>query len=113
MKNRLSELSGSEKASATRIINTLEKRIEKYRHGSRPVGEWAFSVAFYIYTEGVAQVESLSHEILAEHLDRLAPFGEVFCCSASEATEAVETALSQLGLLNSARKRTPTEFQRR
>jgi hypothetical protein len=113
MKNRLSEVPGNEKASATRIINTLEKRIEKYRHHSRPVGEWAFSVAFYIYAEGVARVESLSHEILAEHLDRLAPFGEVFCCSVSEATEAVETALSQLGLLNSARKQTPAEFQRR
>ena len=29
---------------------------------------------------------------------------EVFCCSVSEATEAVESALSQLELLHSARK---------
>ena len=104
MKNRLSELSGSEKGSATRIVNTLEKRIERYRHHNRPVGEWQFRVAFY--TEGVAEVELLSHKILAEHLDRLAPFGEVFCCSVSEATEAVESALSQLGVLHSARKET-------
>jgi hypothetical protein len=102
MKNRLSELSGTEKGSVTRKIKTLEKRIERYRHHNRPVGEWQFGVAFY--TEGVAEVELLSHEILAEHLDRLAPFGEVFSCSVSEATEAVESALSQLGVLHSARK---------
>ena len=102
MKNRLSELSGSEKGSATRIVNNLEERIERYRHYNRPVGEWQFRVIFY--TECAGQVELLSHKILEEHLDRLAPFGEVFCCSVSVATEAVETVLSQLGLLNSARK---------
>ena len=104
MTNLLSELSGSEKGSVTRKIKTLEKRIERYRHHNRPEGEWEFRVAFY--TEGVAEVELLSHKILAEHLDRLAPFGEVFCCSVSEATEAVESALSQLGVLHSARKET-------
>jgi hypothetical protein len=104
IKNRLSELADIEKGSATRIANTLEKRIERYRHHNRQVGEWEFRVAFY--TEGVAEAESLSHKILAERLDKLAPFGEVFCCSVSEATKAVETALSQLGLLHSARKAT-------
>jgi hypothetical protein len=101
---RLSKLSGSEKGSSTRIVNTLEKRIERYRHHNRPVGEWQFRIAFY--TEGVAEVELISHKILAERLDKLAPFGEVFCCSVSEATEAVETALSKLGLLHSVRKET-------
>ena len=101
LKNRHSELAGSEKGSATRIVNTLEKRIERYRHHNRPVGRWQFRFAFY--TEGVAEVELLSHKILADHLDKLAPFGEVFCCSVLEAKEAVETALSHLGLLHSAR----------
>ncbi|HLD14219.1 MAG TPA: hypothetical protein VJB18_05830 [Burkholderiales bacterium] len=104
VKNRLSELTDSEKGSATRIVNTLKKRIEKYRHHNRPAGEWQFRVAFY--TEGVAEIELLTHKILAERLDKLAPFGEVFCCSVSEATEAVETALSRLGLLHSVRKET-------
>ena len=104
LKNCLSKLCGTEKGSVTRKIKTLEKRIEKYRHHNQPVGEWQLRVTFY--TEGVAEVELLSHKFLAEHLDRLAPFGEVFCCSLSEATEAVETALSQLGLLHSARKQT-------
>ena len=65
---------------------------------------WQFSTAFF--TERAEQVELLSHEILEDHLDKTAPFGEVFCCSVSEATEAVETALRQLGLLHSARKET-------
>src|SRR6266699_2759379 len=43
---------------------------------------------------------------LAKRIDKEAPFGEVFCCSVSEATEAVETALRQLGLLDSAKKGT-------
>ncbi len=104
LKNRLNELSGSEKGSATRIVNNLEKRIEKYRHYNQPVGEWQFRVVFY--TKCAEQVELLSHKILEKHLDKLAPFGEVFCCSVSVATEAVETVLGQLGLLHSARKET-------
>ena len=104
VRSRLNELVDSEKGSATRIANTLEKRLERYRHRNRQVGTWQFRIAFF--TKGVAEVESLSHIILAEHLDKLAPFGEVFCCSVSEATKAVEAALSQLGLLHSARKAT-------
>ena len=100
----LNELVGSEKGSATRIANTREKRLERYRDRNRRVGTWQFRIAFF--TKGVAEVESLSHKLLAEHLDKLAPFGEVFCCSVSEATKAVEAALTQLGLLHSARKAT-------
>ncbi len=110
MKNRLGELSSSEKASVTRKVKNLEKRIKQYRHYNR-LGDWQFSAAYY--TENAGRVESLSHEILAERLDNLAPFGEVFCCSVSEATEAVETALSQLGLLHSAWKETQLRDSRR
>jgi hypothetical protein len=104
LKSRLSEISGTEKGSVTRKIRTLEMRIEKFRHYNRPIGHWQFRVAFY--TEGVAEVEVLSHRILADRLDRTAPFGEVFSCSLSEATEAVEKALSELGLLHLVRKET-------
>jgi hypothetical protein len=104
LRSRISEFSGTEKGSVSQKIKTLEKRLERYRHYNRPAGEWHFRVAFY--TEGVADVELRAHKILEKHLDRRAPFGEVFCCSVSEATEAVEKALSQLGLLHSARKAT-------
>lgn len=102
MNNRLCELSGVEKNSTTRIVNNLKKRIEKFRHYNGPVGAWQFKVAFY--TECAEQVELLTHKILTDRLDKLAPFGEVFCCTVSEATKAVEKALSQLGLFNSAEK---------
>jgi hypothetical protein len=100
---KLQVLTGTGKASVTRQLQTLERRIERHRRYSPPVGEWVFSVAFY--TEGVAEVESLSHQILAEHLDRGAPFGEVFRCSVQVAMDAVEAAMSQLGVFHSAKKK--------
>jgi hypothetical protein len=103
LKWQISSLSGSEKGSVTRMIKTLETRIDRHRLYNRGAGEWEFRVAYD--TEGVAEVEKLSHKILAEHLDRLAPFGEVFCCSVSRAMEAVESALIQLGVQESARKK--------
>ena len=45
-KNRLSELLGSEKGSATRIVHNLEKRIEKCRCYTGPVGEWKLGIVF-------------------------------------------------------------------
>lgn len=89
---------------SSRRKNTLEKRIDRFRNYHQPIGRWQFRAAFY--TEDVEKVEFLSHKILAEREDKQAPFGEVFCCSASEAAEAVETALSHLELLHSARKET-------
>lgn len=103
MKNHLEEYSGNGKASITRKINTLEKRIEVYRNYGKTVGEWRFVVA-YLTKEG-KRVEKLSHELLAGQLDEAAPIGEVFNCSAVEATEAVEKALAHLGLLQSMEKR--------
>jgi hypothetical protein len=44
---------------------------------------WQLSTAFY--TECAEKVELLSHEILSQRLDKETPFGEVFCCSVSEA----------------------------
>lgn len=103
MKTLLGELSGSGKGSAVRRIKSLARRIDVYRHYEPAEGAWRLSTTFH--TECAEQVELLSHEILAERLDKDAPFGEVFCCSVSEATQAVETALSRLGLLGAARKR--------
>ena len=105
LKVRLSEVSGSEKASAMRRLNTLEERIMLRPQHSRAVGVWQIGTVFY--TECAEQVELLSHAFLKERLDKVAPFGEVFCCSASEAREAVERALNQLGLLHSARREDP------
>lgn len=103
LKRNMSDLSGDKKGSVVRIINTLKKRIEKYRNYKQPEGEWKIRVVYY--TECAEQVELLSHKILTNYLDKMAPFGEVFICSVSVATEAVETILNQLGLLNSTSKK--------
>jgi hypothetical protein len=102
MTTRLRELSSVEKGSVVRQIKTLERRIGMYRHRALAVGVWQLSAI--TYTECAEQVELLSHSILGDRLDEAAPFGEVFCCSVSEATEAVESALGQLGVARSARR---------
>lgn len=99
-------LKGTEKASAVRKFNSLEKRIALYRAMSEPVGEWECSTVFY--TKSAESVELLAHKFLEEKLDTSAPFGEVFSCSVLEATDAVEAALSQYGLLASAKKKSGT-----
>lgn len=103
LKGSLPLLSGSQKGSITRKIKTLEKRIDLYKSHNKRVGIWKFSLAFI--TKDAEKVESLSHKILSEYLDKTAPFGEVFCCSVSEATAAVETALKQLDLLQFAKRK--------
>ena len=102
LKKSHNSLTGSEKGSNTRIINNLEKRINLYRHHNQSVGIWQLHTAFY--TERSGEVESISHDMLSKCLDKEALFGEIFCCSVSEATEAVEAAMKQLGLLQSAQK---------
>lgn len=98
LRQALPKLSGSQKGSATREVKSLEKRIRQFRNFKHPEGIWQFGVAYY--TESAGHIESLSHEILSRYLDTQAPLGEVFCCSLAEATEAVEAALSQMGLLD-------------
>jgi hypothetical protein len=98
-------LSGSQRGSVTRKINKLKERIERYRYYEPPVGDWSLNTTFL--TESAERVEQLAHERLADHLDADAPFGEVFRCSPGDAIEAVETVLSELGLLASARKEAP------
>lgn len=98
----LSSVSGRQKISTVRRINTLEGRLGLRRLHSRGVGKWQINTVFY--TKCAEQVELLSHELLNHYLDRVAPFGEVYSCSTSEAQEAVNQALRQLGLLDSARQ---------
>lgn len=100
-KSRLSQISGTEKSSLTRILNNLDKRIKNRRQVTTP-SRWRLRVTFR--TEQHENIEFLTHQLLSQHLDKNAPFGEVFSCSLSEATDAVQTALNQSGLLDSVRK---------
>jgi hypothetical protein len=99
---RVGSASASKKGSTTRQIHTLERRIRLRPQHSRAVGTWTIGTVYY--TECAEKVELLSHEFIAEHLDTTAPFGEVFNCSMLKARDAVERALTQLGLLQLARR---------
>ncbi len=104
LKNRVGGLTGVRKGSVTRMIATLERRISAPRHHDNSSGLWQVHTTYL--TESPETVERLAHSLLAEFLDHAAPIGEVFRCSVSQAIEAVENALSQLGLDQSARKET-------
>ena len=98
----MKRLRASGNGSVTRQINNLEKKIRLYQHYQQPRAMWQLNTTFY--TENAEGVELRSHEVLADYLDKLAPIGEVFSCSVAEATEAIESVLSEFGLLEAARK---------
>ena len=93
LKTNHSSLSGTEKSSRTKMINTLEARISRYK-GMGQKGDWVIAREF----EGSGEnVERLAHEILRDALDTDAPIGEVFKCSVAEAVSAIEEAIGRLG----------------
>jgi hypothetical protein len=103
LKAQLSELSGTRRGSLTRRINTLAARIERFRDYVWPVGMWHSHTEFG--TDRFEAVEKHAHQMLGDHLDETAPLGEIFTCSPEEAVQAVEAALDQPGLLDSATKK--------
>ena len=94
LKTNHSSLSGTEKSSNTKMINTLEARIGRYRAMGQAKGDWVIAREFRGSGENV---ERLAHEILKDALDTDAPIGEVFKCSVAEAVSAVEEAIGRLG----------------
>lgn len=96
LKSELVKSSGSEKSSIVRKINALERRIALYSDYVRPQGRWDICITYR--TDCAEQVEKLSHELLAQFLDKDAPIGEVFSCSVGQASNAIESALMRLNL---------------
>jgi hypothetical protein len=80
-------------SSSARRIQSLEKLINAYRDAPLRVGVWTLHSAFK--TNNAYVVESIAHEHLDKYLEKSAPFGEVFSCSAQEAKEAVEGILNR------------------
>jgi hypothetical protein len=80
-------------SSSTRRIKSLEKLINAYRDAPLKVGVWTLHTSFK--TNNAYAVESIVHEHLHEYLEKSAPFGEVFSCSAQEAKEAVKDILNR------------------
>ncbi len=96
LQGQIQGLRGGKKISAITRIKNLEKLVEAYRDTPKQVGSWQIRAA---YRNGNAYgVELIAHEILANHLDTAAPFGEVFSCPPQEAILAVESAITQLDM---------------
>ena len=94
LKTNHSSLSGSEKSSITKMINTLEARIGRYKALGQSEGDWVIATEFRGSGENI---ERIAHQILKDALDIDAPIGEVFKCSVEEAVSAVEEAIGRLG----------------
>lgn len=102
LNKRYDELTGSEKGGVARNINSLKRRIDIFEHRTSPTGIFYLNTVYY--TDFSDKVELLAHKYLYKYLDQKAPIGEVFCCSVEVATEAVDKALDDLGLLSAAKR---------
>lgn len=103
LKLKQGELKGIELGSNTKMINTLEDRIERYEKFEKPLkGSWEISTIYR--TIRAEEVEKKVHELLAVYLDKNVPFGEVFKCTVEEAHLAIDTVLEREGLLDSTSK---------
>lgn len=111
LKSELVKSSGPEKSSIARKINALKRRIALYSDYVKPPGSWNVCITYS--TDCAEQVEQLSHEILAHFLDKDAPIGEVFSCSVGQASDAIESALTRLGLSKSAIKEVHDDVSKR
>jgi hypothetical protein len=80
-------------SSSARRIKSLEKLINAYRDAPLRVGIWTLHASFK--TNNAYAVESIAHEHLDKYLEKSAPFGEVFSCSAEEAKKAVKDILNK------------------
>lgn len=96
------ELTGSEKNSNTRKINKLEERIKKFENFIRPLGVWKINTVYS--TNRAEEVERKSHQLISSFIDANFQIGEVFSCSVEEARRAIETVITELGLVDTTEK---------
>lgn len=87
LKEEVVTLTGSKKGSKTKAINTLSKRIIRFREMPKAVGVWTVGHTFKV--NNVEYVEKKIHEKLNDYLESKYNFGEVFNCSVSHAYEAI------------------------
>jgi hypothetical protein len=91
LQEQLPLLRGTDLNYATRRIKNLLKILQNYKENPVRIGKWQLRTSFE--TESAYLIEKTVHTALAEHLDKSAPFGEVFLCSAEEAVLIIETAI--------------------
>jgi hypothetical protein len=91
LQEQLPLLRGTDLNYATRRIKNLLKILQNYKENPVRIGKWQLRTSFE--TESAYLIEKTVHTALAEHLDKSAPFGEVFLCSAEEAVSIIETVI--------------------
>ena len=94
LQGRLPLIEGSDLNFATKRIKNLQKIIGSYKKNPKRIGTWNLLTSYkvdFAYT-----VEERVHQILAAHLDKDAPFGEVFSCTPEEAIAVVVNVIAQL-----------------
>lgn len=87
-------LERSDSNYATKRIKNLRKILQIYKDNPIRLGKWELRASFKI--DEAYSIEEDVHQILAAHLDKEAPFGEVFSCSAEEAIKVIEEKISQI-----------------
>lgn len=93
LQEKLPGLSGSDSNYATKRIKNLLKILQNYKDNPIRRGKWELRAFFKI--DSAYSIEAITHKMLDAHLDRNAPFGEVFTCSAEEAITVIEQAISE------------------
>lgn len=93
LQGRLPGLSGSDLNYATKRIKNLRTILQNYKENPKCLGAWELRASFK--TDSAYPIEKLVHQALAAYLDKSAPFGEVFSCTAEEAIMVVEELIAR------------------
>ena len=92
LQGQLPMLKGTDLNFATKRIKNLQKILNSYKENLLRMGKWELRASYK--TDSAYPIEKHAHEVLAAYLDKDAPFGEVFTCSAEEAITVIEKAIT-------------------
>jgi hypothetical protein len=95
LQERLPQLRGRDLNYATKRIKNLLKVLQNYKENPVRLGKWELITSYK--TDSAYLIEKVVHKALATHLDKTAPFGEVFLCSVDEAVSVIEEAIKVHG----------------
>lgn len=76
---------------ATKRIKNLRNALVNYKENPVRIGKWELLTSYK--TDSAYLIEKVVHKALVTHLDKTAPFGEVFLCSVDEAVSVIEEAI--------------------
>jgi hypothetical protein len=92
LQEQLPWLKGTDLNFAIKRIKNLQKILKIYKENPVRIGKWELKASYK--TNSAYSIEKYVHTVLAAYLDKEAPFGEVFTCSAGEAIAVIEKAIT-------------------